>query len=63
LTVGELAAHTHAVTIDTVSANAGPDVRAGDGTGGGSATTSSVGSDDPHNNMPPFLALNYIIKT
>jgi hypothetical protein len=26
-------------------------------------TTSSAGSDDPHENMPPFIALHFIIKT
>jgi microcystin-dependent protein len=27
-----------------------------------SESTESAGSDQSHNNMPPYLALNYIIK-
>lgn len=29
---------------------------------GGAAPTSSAGGNAPHNNMPPYLALNYIIR-
>ncbi len=28
-----------------------------------SSAIGSLGSDQPHNNMPPYLSLNYIIKT
>jgi len=40
----------------------------GQGDSGGSfsyvsnVTTDTVGNDQPHNNMPPYLSLNYIIK-
>ena len=27
-----------------------------------SLNTGSIGNDDPHNNMPPYLTLNYLIK-
>ena len=35
----------------------------GDGYGGsGQAQTTYVGGNQPHNNMPPYLSINYIIK-
>jgi microcystin-dependent protein len=64
LTIGQTPAHTHTVGIA---------VRDYSGSGGSSAmyaagsavtvTSSSVGSNGPHNNVQPTLVLNYIIKT
>jgi microcystin-dependent protein len=61
LTAAEMPAHTHTVP-------------GGSGAGGGSAqfgyfntpgtalATSSAGSGDPHNNMPPYVAITYLIR-
>ena len=68
LTVEELASHSHSVpgmggfpngsTTYSPGGNGGhPNYQA---TGSGEST--SVGSDMPHNNMPPYLTVNYIIK-
>ena len=61
LTVDELAAHTHGVLAQSGS----KDVVGGGSTVylGGSGTTGSTGSDTAHNNLQPYIALNYIIKT
>jgi microcystin-dependent protein len=63
LTIAELAAHTHDMNFYT-------DTGGGTGTPylGSTArdanvrTTASKGSDTAHNNLQPFIALNYIIK-
>ena len=60
LTVAEMPSHSHGLDLDsnyernggnTSSDFAGTDTQTGD-----------TGGDQAHNNMPPFLALNYIIK-
>ena len=63
LTTAEMPSHTHAQDADTVLGSAGASALSG-GTGtqrGG--TTGSAGSGNAHNNMQPYLTLNYIIKT
>ena len=68
LTIEELASHSHSIPgmggFPTGSTNYSPG-----GNGGhpnyqatGSGGSSIVGNDVPHNNMPPYLSLNYIIK-
>ncbi len=62
LTQSELPAHTHS----TNEVNSRTSFPAGSGGGEswtdtGAEDSSSVGSDQPHNNMPPFVALNYVI--
>ncbi len=60
LVTAELPAHTH-----TVSVHAGDTLHGGTGAGmesGGSTATSSTGSDTAHENMPPYITLNYIIR-
>jgi microcystin-dependent protein len=58
LKIAELAAHTHSAKVDPTS-----------GGGGGSSSapqngqSGSTGGDQGHNTMPPFLTINYIIKT
>lgn len=67
LTEAELAAHTH--TTASFSTVDGSDDRfttaIGDSTGsaGSSPPTSSTGSGTAHENMSPYMTLNYIIKT
>lgn len=63
LSVGELPEHDHPVDTDTTG-TAGSDSAAPVASGTGSATVQSgpTGNGDAHNNMPPFLALNHIIK-
>ena len=58
LTISEMPSHTHSYTY--WAGNGG-----GNGHTYGSAytrNTSSTGGDQPHNNMPPYYALCYIMK-
>lgn len=55
----EMASHTHSLSV-------APDNAAGAGGGGASTsggTSGATGGDTPHNNMPPFVTVSYIIKT
>jgi microcystin-dependent protein len=58
MSVSEMPAHTHSAKVDPTS-----------GGGGGSSSapqngqSGSTGGDALHNNMQPFMVLNYIIKT
>lgn len=59
LTIAEMPSHTHTVP--------GLYASGGGGTSGGSSqstsgTSNPTGGDQPHNNMQPYIALNYIIK-
>ncbi len=63
LTVDEMPRHTHSITIYTKSADDGGSRNKE--IGGSSAntyTSSSAGGDNPHNNLPPYYVLSYIIK-
>ena len=58
----ELASHTH---VNTYYVSPDENTVAG-GSGAGNtdnANASATGGDTPHNNMPPFVVINYIIKT
>ena len=61
LTVAEMPAHSHGLQGDPQSLPRGSTLVPR--YSGGEVQTSSVGGDDAHNNMPPWLALNYLIKT
>ncbi len=65
LTVDELAEHTH--SINNVNARNVYDRDKGGGgydpNTAGSVTTESTGSNLAHNNIQPYIVLNYIIKT
>jgi len=63
LTEAEMPSHTHDAVKDRDSgAGDGPYFKS-DGQTGRTDPTLATGGDEAHNNMPPFLALNYIIKT
>ncbi len=66
LTVGELAAHTHASNPGSQLAAGGNNdfiTAASVQSSGTTATTTSTGSDTPHNNIQPVMGVNFIIKT
>lgn len=61
LTVAELAAHTHTVANgSTDGANAVADTA--DTANINNLTSGSTGGDTAHNNMPPYVVVNFIIK-
>lgn len=76
LTVSELASHSHddaghvhsEGTATPTLINGGLEAPASSAfpsvglTGTGYASLGNTGSDDPHNTMPPFIALNYCIR-
>lgn len=67
LTVAELAAHGHPLSVTIFQTPNGLGGIAG-ASGGGTAvdhgsTADSVGSGTAHNNLPPYVGLNFIIKT
>jgi microcystin-dependent protein len=60
LTIPELAAHTHPGldgSVTDVFTAPGPNYK------GSTSTTGSTGGDQAHNNLQPYIVLNYIIKT
>jgi len=64
LSIAEMPSHGH-TQVTTGTSGGLIQVSAGGGDIGGqdANSTRSTGGNQPHNNMPPFLALNYIIKT
>ena len=61
LTTAEMPAHSHTYNERTTNTSVG--LVAGTGNNGiVTSSTSSVGGNTPHNNMPPYLAVRYIIK-
>lgn len=64
ITEAEMPSHTHTVSdTETSSNNAGSEPGTTQGNTTAGYTTDPTGGDQPHNNMQPSLALNYIIKT
>ena len=62
LTVNEMPAHTHTITMsDGNSSSTYPDNASDDGTST-TATTNSTGGSQAHTNMPPYFTINFIIK-
>lgn len=63
LTADEIPAHTHNVGRDEADSTSGGDMHmvALDDGSGSIEVSSSVGGDQPHNNLPPFIGV-YIIK-
>jgi microcystin-dependent protein len=65
LITAEIPAHTHTYrTINNSgSINSGGQIKADEATSTGSTpSTASAGSDGAHNNLQPYITLNYIIK-
>ena len=63
LTDAEMPSHNHSVTYYNNGGGSGGVLNGeGQSVGQASTNTSTTGSDDPHNNMPPYITLNYIIK-
>lgn len=60
LSLTEIPAHTHTFDVTTVTSGAGPNVPSY--RNGGTMNTGSAGSDGAHNNMPPYLTVQFIIK-
>lgn len=63
LTVGELATHHHNIVFgNTPGGGAGVAGFTGNWTASSNQNTDDTGSSTPHNNLSPFIAVNYIIK-
>ena len=63
LTVDQIPSHSHTVSISHYSQSSGNgSVDKKSGTSSATFTTSNTGGGQAHNNMPPYLSLNYIIK-
>ena len=63
LTIAEMPAHTHNVTLVT-GGGSGPDnPKHEDDSTQTTDPTSSTGGGGAHENMPPYIVVNYIIKT
>jgi len=61
LTIGELAAHVHDTGNSAILGTSAPPPLDAIGPNPFPAVTGSTGSDNPHNNMQPSLAINYLI--
>lgn len=61
LVIGEIPAHTHTVDVSVSNAASGPNIPAY--RNGGTINTGTQGGGGAHNNMPPYLTLNFIIRT
>lgn len=61
LTTSEMPAHTHTVTKGTTTLAAGAMALSATSSAG-TVTSASTGGGGAHNNMPPYIVLNYIIK-
>jgi len=61
LSIGELAGHVHSVGNSAILGTSAPPPFDALGPNPFSTVTGSTGNDDPHNNMQPSLAINYLI--
>jgi len=64
LTVDEIPAHSHFNRWGVGTSSGGADLASGNKNPvGDTDPTANTGGGQPHNNMPPYLVINYIIKT
>ena len=65
LTTSEIPAHNHTVDGNLVPRGTGANFRelTDAGTGGSNVATRDTGGGSAHNNLQPYVVLNYIIKT
>lgn len=64
LTEAELATHSHTIPLFQQTGAQAQVSREQTGTSSGlTATSNNSGGNQPHNNLQPYLVLNYIIKT
>lgn len=61
LTISEMPAHDHAIKGSTNTAGGATSMWAGNTAGASAAQMQGGGA--AHNNMPPYLTLNYLVKT
>lgn len=61
----EMPAHTHTINYNGVGGTGGTAIASGSGSGtvSGNYASGSTGGGGAHNNLQPYIALNYIIKT
>lgn len=62
LTIAEMPAHGHQFRRNGSGAGSGPEPIVEDHWDGGLVNTSTTGGGGAHNTMPPFLAINFLIK-
>ena len=56
--------HNHSLPVYYFTADGAYNVAGSNGTGtAGGAVTGNAGSGNAHNNLQPYIVLNYIIKT
>lgn len=63
LTTAEMPAHTHGAPVDNSITSGSARALAATNGAGSQLNTGSAGSDTAHNNIQPYVTMNYIIKT
>ncbi|MCK5644451.1 MAG: phage tail protein, partial [Gammaproteobacteria bacterium] len=58
--ISEMPSHNHTVSLSVTEGTSSTADQGG--TAGPAMTSGAQGGGDPHNNMQPYLTLNYIIK-
>jgi len=61
LTISEMPSHSHSISTYPSPGGSGS-LATGANVAGGTSSTNSTGSSQAHNNMQPYVTLNYIIK-
>lgn len=62
LVAAEMPSHTHTAPIGSPSGGGGSQIYSGANQSANSAATGSAGSDGAHNNLQPYVTLNFIVK-